>query len=237
MTSRSIWVGYDPKELDAYLVAKESARRHMRINIPIRPIILSELEEIGWYKREWTECGGLMRDTISDAPMSTQFAISRFLTTHLAVTGYALYVDCDVLFRCDPGELFDLMDPSFAVMCVKHEHIVNENRRKMEERIQVNYPRKNWSSVVIYNCEHPVNKKLTLDLINRAPGRDLHRFCWLDDDDIGSLPLAWNHLVGVTEGGHPKLVHFTSGTPSMKGYDAQPFVDEWRGHLMNAIKR
>lgn len=237
MPRNSIWIGYEPKELDAYVVARESARSHMRIDIPVAPIILSELEELGWYRRKWTENAGFMKDVISDASMSTQFAISRFLTPHLAVTGFALYVDCDVLFRCDPGELFDLMDPRCAVMCVKHVHVVDEKKLKMEAKFQINYPRKNWSSVVIYNCEHPANKKLTLDTINRVPGRDLHRFCWLEDDEIGELPPEWNHLVGITQSGPPKLVHFTSGTPSMKGYCTQPFADEWRGFLYSALKR
>jgi hypothetical protein len=49
---------------------------------------------------------------------------------------------------------------------------------------------------MLFNCDHPSNKKLTVEMINTLPGRDLHRFCWLEDDEIGELDPGWNWLVG-----------------------------------------
>jgi hypothetical protein len=103
---------------------------------------------------------------------------------------------------------------------------------KMDAQIQTAYPRKGWSSVCLFNCDHPANRFLVPDTINALPGRDLHGFCWLKDDDIGGLPIEWNWLAGHS---HPKaepaIVHFTDGIPSMLGYEAQPYADEWRAEL------
>ena len=234
----SVWIGYDPREVDAFAVARGSLRRHSSINILVYPLILAELEKSGVYRRKTLRDGrGLLKDQISNAPMSTEFAISRFLTPHMAgPRGWALYMDCDMLVRADIAELFALADPSKAVMCVKHEHVPDE-RIKMDAQEQTRYLRKNWSSVMLFNCEHPANRALSVDLINRVPGRDLHRFCWLSDDLIGELPQEWNFLVGYSGDavGDPKIVHFTNGTPPMIG-NRMPFADEWQEELLRWVR-
>jgi hypothetical protein len=71
-------------------------------------------------------------------------------------------------------------------------------------------------------------------MINTVPGRDLHAFKWLADEEIGELLPEWNYLIGHTvlpEGVDPKLVHFTEGIPSMPGYENAPYADEWRYEL------
>jgi len=101
---------------------------------------------------------------------------------------------------------------------------------KMDNQIQTRYARKNWSSVMMFNLDHPGNRRLNPHLVNSLPGRDLHRMCWLDDDEIGALGPEWNFLVGHTDPSvDPKIVHFTDGTPCMPGYENVPFADEWRG--------
>ncbi len=163
--------------------------------------------------------------------MSTEFAISRFLTPHLARDGWALFVDCDVMAMTNIEGLFSLADPSKAVMCVKH-HFAPPAGVKMDGQEQTRYARKNWSSVMLFNVGHPANKALTVELINTVPGRDLHRFCWLDDSDIGDLGPEWNWLVGHSSPNiDPKLIHFTDGIPSMRGYEKQVFADQWRSEL------
>lgn len=245
MHDRSIWIGYEPRELDAFVVAEHSINRHLTANIPIRGLVLTNLTKRGLYKRPWHRTAGRMVDHISDAPMSTEFAISRFLTPKLALTGWALFMDCDMLVRADLAELFSLADPSKAVMCVKHVHEPRE-KIKMDDQEQLQYARKNWSSVMLFNCNHPSNQKLTLDLINRVPGRDLHRFCWLDDAEIGELPPEWNYLVGYSHlDVEPKIVHFTNGIPSMAGQQLnsdRPFnsgieyADEWNETLLGWLE-
>jgi hypothetical protein len=98
---------------------------------------------------------------------------------------------------------------------------------------QTRYARKNWSSVILSSTSTtPANRALTTDLVNSVPGRDLHRFCWLDDAQIGALEPKWNWLVGHSDPAiDPAIVHFTDGVPSMPGYENCAFADEWRGHL------
>jgi hypothetical protein len=99
----------------------------------------------------------------------------------------------------------------------------------MDDQLQVRYARKNWSSLMLINHAHPANERLTVEMVNTLPGRDLHRFCWLQDDEIGALPPAWNYLVGHTKGVCvPKLVHFTDGYPLMPGYENATYADAWR---------
>lgn len=222
----SIWIGYDPRETEAFAVCRRSLRRHS-YGLPINPIDLVELRRVGLYYRPTEQRDGQLWDTISEAPMSTQFAISRFLTPILAQSGWALFMDCDIFARRNLANLFAQFDPSKAVMCVKHEYKV-ENDVKMDDQIQTRYARKNWSSVMAFNCDHPANKALTVELINTVPGRDLHRFCWLTDDQIGDLDAEWNYLVGITRDiDEPGLVHFTNGGPWFADYQHVPFADEW----------
>jgi hypothetical protein len=172
-----------------------------------------------------------MWDVISDAPMSTEHANARFLVPHLAHHGWALFVDGDVLARANLVRVFDGLDKGKAVYCVQHQY-EPINSSKMDGQVQTIYSRKNWSSFMIFNCDHPANKALTLDLINTTPGRDLHRFCWLEDTDIGALDPSWNFLVGHTDPAiEPNVVHFTDGVPNMPGYETVPYSDEWRAEL------
>lgn len=235
MMDRSIWVGWDPRETDAFAVALSSIARCAK-DIAVHGVFLPELQRAGLYTRpmEYRETPGgrIMWDMISDAPMSTQHACARFLVPHLARTGWALFVDGDILVRADLGELFEALDPSKALYCVHHDHRP-ARAFKMDRQVQTAYARKNWSSVMALNCDHRANAVLTLDLVNGVPGRQLHRFSWLSDDEIGALDPAWNWLAGESDPAiEPKIVHFTSGTPDMPGYEDVPFADEWRAALL-----
>lgn len=221
---RSVYVGFDPREELACLVAIRSMVGAMSRYIPVGAIRLDELQRAGLYSRPIERRDGVMWDVISEAPMATEHACARFLTPHLAREGWAVFMDGDMLIRADINEIFEGLDPAKAVYCVKHDHRPS-HAVKMDGQVQTAYPRKNWSSVMVFNCDHPSNQKLTLDLINSVPGRDLHRFCWLADDEIGELDPMWNWLVPPAD---PKIAHFTEGTPDMVGYDRQPFVDEWK---------
>ena len=226
---RSIWLGYDSREGEAFNVASFSVEQ-WGAGIPQGALRLPELSQQGLYTRPTSRRNGQLWDDISNAPMSTEFAISRFLTPHLAGSGWALFADCDILVRHDLDRLFALADSDYAVMCVKHNHRPVEGV-KMDGQAQTLYARKNWSSVMLFNCDHRANRALTVDLVNAVPGRDLHRFCWLADELIGSLPAQWNYLVGSTEltaGVDPAIVHFTSGGPWFSGFDGVEYADEWR---------
>lgn len=246
LPQRSIWIGFDPREATAFAVAKYSIRKD-DIYMPIRGVVLDELRKRGLYTRETrsriNSDGRLeLVDVPSIAPdydgrISTQHANARFLVPFLAKTGWALFVDCDVMFLERAETLFDLADDSKALMVVHHDYAPVEST-KMDGQLQTKYARKNQSSVMLIKCDHPAHRRLTLDAINTLPGRDLHRFFWLEDEEIGELPPEWNVLVGVSklpEGVRPKLVHFTRGLPDMAGYENQEFADEWRAMVPYAV--
>ncbi len=161
--------------------------------------------------------------------MSTEHAIARFFVPMLeGYRGWALFVDGDVVIRTDLDELFALADERYAVMVVKHADTPQGGPVKKDGDVQTSYARKNWSSVVLFNCGHPANRSLGTHMLNTLPGRDLHRFCWLSDAEIGTLPAGWNHLVGVEpEGQYPvHIAHFTLGTPAHPDVPG-PYVKEY----------
>jgi hypothetical protein len=228
----SIHVGFDPREVDGFAVACASIRRHLTLPIPVRGLVLADLQARGLYSRPTRMQDGKMFDELSGTTVSTEFSNSRFLVPHLeGYEGWALFMDCDVLVRSNLARLFDVADPTKAVQVVKHDHRP-QNTVKMDGQVQTQYARKNWSSVMLLNCGHPANRALTVDLVNSLPGRDLHRFCWLSDDLIGDLDQSWNWLAGHSpEEITPDIVHFTDGIPSMPGYENSAYADEWRAEL------
>lgn len=228
MTPHRLFIGWDVSEWHAWNVARFSANALSRVPLEIRAIDLLNLKARKLYSRPTQIRDNGYWDVISDAPMSTGHAISRFLVPHVCeYSGWALFTDGDVLFRHDVGQLFAMADPRYAVQVVQHEHQPTASA-KMTGHMQTAYPRKNWSSVMLLHCGHPSNQALTPELVNTVPGRDLHRFCWLKDEEIGALPPEWNHLVGVSDlHPDPAIVHFTLGTPDMPGYEHAPYSDEW----------
>lgn len=232
---RHVFIGYEPRQAEAFETARYSIRKSIGSRAIVRGLLLSDMVGLGFYTRPTCERLGRLIDLQSMTPdyngeMTTEFAISRFLVPHLCREGWALFVDCDVMVRGDLNELFALCEasPDKALMCVKHDYVPFEHT-KMDGRQQTDYFRKNWSSVMCFNCDHEAHDRLTLDLINAVPGRDLHRFCWLKDEDIGELPAAWNWLAQVSEHiPEPKLVHWTLGGPWLPAFYEAPFSTEWR---------
>lgn len=173
----------------------------------------------------------IMWDVVSDAPQSTEHANSRFLVPHLAKTGWALFMDGDMLVRRNIARVFEGLDGRKAVYCVHHKYDPPAGV-KMDSQVQTRYARKNWTSFCLFNADHPANRALSPDYVNATPGRDLHRFAWLDDDEIGELGPEWNWLVGHSDPSiDPVVVHFTAGTPQMDGFENVPFADEYRAEL------
>lgn len=221
-------MGYDAREKLAYDVARYSilSRTNSRVSIyPIERLTVKHLMD-----RPTRKDGEQLWDIISDAPMSTEFAIARFAIPHLTHSGWVLFIDPDIICRTDIQELFNLVDDKYAVMCVKHNHIPsNDTKFHDAGMIQTTYPRKNWSSVILWNLDHPGNKNLTLDILNSWPGRDLHAFKWLKDEEIGELEQEWNFLVGVNNGKleDQKILHYTDGTPAWENWEPLPTDYIW----------
>ena len=225
--------GWEEREAIGYKVATLSLfRRSHRERLCFQPLCEDQLRAEGLYTRPHDTRDGQLWDVISEAPMATSFACSRFLAPFVAMTQWPISCDfADMMFLADPSELLDLADPKYAIMVVKHAYTPSE-LVKMDHQTQTAYSRKNWSSLILWNWQHPANSRLTLEMVNKLPGRDLHRFCWLEDDEIGELPPEWNYLVGVTPMTvKPKLLHFTLGIPTMEGYKTGPWADVWLDEL------
>jgi lipopolysaccharide biosynthesis glycosyltransferase len=219
-------LGWDPYERIAYAVAARSIQDTSPA-AQVQRLDLGPLRDAGLYRRQTLRRGKQAWDVPSDAPMSTEHAIARFFIPHLeGHAGTVLFADGDILVRADLGRLFEQADQRFAVQCVQHPPQDGASLKK-DGHLQTFYARKNWSSVMLLHCGHPAWHRLTLDMLNTRPGRDLHAFCWLNDHEIGALDPTWNHLVGVSPNrSDASLVHYTLGTPNVVGGDP-PYADEW----------
>lgn len=224
---KKIFIGYTSYQDVVFQVAKHSIERRSP-DVRCYPIIQKSLRELGIYTRD------------VDQKAATEFSITRFLTPWLAgFHGWVLFCDNDVLALADVNELFSLVDDKYALMCVKHQYQPVE-ALKLDGRQQYNYPRKNWSSVVLWNCSHPKNKIITPELVNEVSPSFLHRFMWLEDNEIGELPHCWNWLVNwhkEPQDGSPKLLHFTEGGPYFRRYQECDYGDLWREEYRKLQRR
>ena len=222
MPSRSelpIFIGYDSREDIAYRVARRSIERHARNPVYIQPIDQAYLRSVGVYWRP------------DDPLSSTQFSFTRFLVPYLCeYQGWAVFLDCDFLVRHDLTQIWRYVDESKAVLCVNHDYRPTETV-KMDGKTQHQYPRKNWSSFMLLNCNHPETRRLTPEIVNTETGKYLHQFQWCADEYIGELPITFNYLEGwhnKDQEPDPVCVHFTRGGPWFSGYQNVEYADEWR---------
>jgi hypothetical protein len=157
---------------------------------------------------------------------------SRFLVPSLMeFKGWAIFCDSDMLVRSDIAKLWALRDDSKAVLVCKHDyktkHPIKARGTFLESKNE-DYPRKNYSSLVLWNCGHPMNRIVTRQFAAESGGRILHRFSWLPDDLIGSIPLSWNWLVGEYEfNSEANLAHYTIGVPGFELYKHCDYSAEW----------
>jgi len=219
-----VYIGYDPAEDEAYRVAASSL--YETSGLIAEPLVAERLSATGLMNRP-VDTRGQMYDLPSNAPCSTEFAISRFMVPILCQSGYALFADCDVVFMDDVHEMLEHANPEHAVTVVQHRHEGAE-ASKMGGMAQTSYARKNWSSVMLFNCDHPANRRLSVHDVNTRPGRDLHGFYWLNDAEIGALPPQWNWLVNAQpQPIDPKIAHFTLGGPWIDGWPGADHDEIW----------
>jgi lipopolysaccharide biosynthesis glycosyltransferase len=208
-----VFIGYDSRETVAYHVAAQSILSRASSPVTISPLVLSSLN---WSRRK-------------DANQSTEFAFSRFLIPALCgFRGWAIFMDCDVLCLDDITKLWALRDEKFAVQVVKHDHQPRETMKFLGQP-QSCYPKKNWSSVMLFNCARCT--VLMPEFVQTATGLDLHRFNWVSEDLVGSLPRRWNHLVDYDAplpAGDVSLLHYTSGGPWFKESEECGYADLWK---------
>jgi hypothetical protein len=220
-----VYVGWDPREDIAWEVCRYSIlRRTDPTQVEVYPLIQSELRAQGLYNRP------------IDTRAATEFSLTRFLTPMLArqdgFSGCAIFVDCDFLFVADIREVLNGVDPSKAVSVVKHDYQPTDIL-KMDGCVQYPYPRKNWSSFIVFNCAHPAVKALTQEVVNTAEPAYLHRFSWLNDEEIGELDKGWNYLEGwyTPEYDNLKAIHYTLGGPWFEHKMGCDFAGLWLNEL------
>jgi lipopolysaccharide biosynthesis glycosyltransferase len=208
-----VFVGYDPREAIAYHTCVNSIIRNSSQPVAIVPVALNLF--------------GDYAETHTDG--SNHFIYTRFLVPHLMdYQGWAVFIDGDMILRGDIAELWNLKDYTQDVMVVKHDYETRMTEKYLGNTNE-NYPRKNWSSVILWNCNAIRNRILTPEFVQQSTGAFLHRFSWLDDQRIGELPPEWNWLdVEYEYNPLAKLIHYTLGTPCFHEFaDRGDFSDDW----------
>ncbi|MFM8865970.1 MAG: glycosyltransferase [Limnohabitans sp.] len=205
-------IGYDAREAVAYHTFCQSILEKASQAVAFTPLVLSALP--GYTEKH------------SDG--SNAFIYSRFLTPFLfGFQGWAIFADGDMICREDIAKLWALRDESKAVLCVKHDYKTKAEGKYLGN-VNQNYPRKNWSSLVLWNCGHPENRILTPEFVQEQSGAFLHRFTWLKDELVGELPKEWNWLTTEYPDNYDaKLLHYTLGTPCFEDYWSCDMADEW----------
>jgi len=222
-----IFVGYDTREDIAYQVCKHS----IESLCPTAEVIPLKQNELRSDKLYWRG---------EDKLASTEFTFTRFLIPHLMnYNGWALFIDSDIVFTENVKNLFDLADDKYAVMCAQHDYTPKPGT-KMDGQVQTQYPRKNWSSVVLWNCGHPSNQAVTIDSVNNPnyDGKYFHRFSWLKDEEVGQISHEWNWLVDwyqEPEDGTPRALHYTEGGPWFENYRHCDYGDVWKKYLTDMM--
>ncbi|MBK7515512.1 MAG: glycosyltransferase [Betaproteobacteria bacterium] len=214
----NIFAGFDQREEAGYHAFTSSVLEHASAPFTVTPLHLPLF-------RSFYAPG--VRDG------SNAFVYTRFLIPFLqGYTGSAIFCDgSDMLMRADIAELWALRDLYKPVQVVKHDYRTRWPRKYLGTKMEApneDYPRKQWSSVMILNCMHMSWRKLTPESVQKMTGQELHRFSWLQEDEIGELPKEWNWLV-QEDGPNPdaKLLHFSSGVPLMPAHANSPHAADY----------
>ena len=213
-------VGFDARETIAYHVFCQSVLEKTSLPVSFLPLVEQSL--------------AVYKETHHDG--SNRFTYTRFLTPFLmGFEGWAIFADGDMVCRRDIAELWKLRDPSKAVQVVKHDYLTKSSTKYLGNKNE-NYPRKNWSSVILWNCGHPENRCLTPDLVSSKDGSFLHRFQWLADSLIGELDKEWNWLaIEYDENPSANLIHYTLGTPCFREFRDCSSSEHWHRVLANTL--
>jgi len=212
-----VFVGFDPREAVAFHVCVHSIIRHASVPVSITPLALNTLA--GFY--EETHEG------------TNAFVHSRFLVPYLCgYKGQALFIDGDMVLMDDVAKLFQYLPNDCDVAVCKHDY-KTKHPVKYWGQPNKDYPKKQWSSVVLWNCSYPANEALTPDYVAKASSQHLHRFEWIKDERrIGSIPLEWNWLCDEQPHNETaKLYHWTLGIPAISAYEDADHCQIWFDEL------
>ena len=194
-----VHVGFDTRHRQMYELCIDSAKHFAS-------------GQVEFHANSSTQIPNYTRATAKNE--STSFVYSRFLVPlQQQYRGWAIFCDGDFLWQDDIYKLWEQRDDQYAAMVCQHDYVPKTDPKAFGH-VQEAFPRKNWSSLIMWNCAHPANRILTTQYVNLAEPWQLHRFTHLQDAMIGSLDLRWNWLVDeyeyTTTAG---ALHFTNGGP------------------------
>ena len=209
-----VFIGHDSRYPDATKACYNSIKAYNK-NIKVIPLYKHKLIDKGIYGR---------KDIQGE---STEFSFTRFYVPLMsAYKGVSMFCDNDFIFRDDVAKIFKQLNDNDLVACVKHEYYKSK-ATKMDGVVNKAYPRKNWSSLMVFNNEK-LKEVLTKEYLDKASAADLHQLAWAENK-ISEVDKIWNHLVGEQDGAsNAKGIHFTNGGPWFEEYKDCQFADEWR---------
>lgn len=230
MTNKyNIFIGHDDREDDFYKLCEYSMRSTSSHDLNINPLKHLELRKKGLFNRPWQVDGitGQFIDMVDNKPFSTQFSHSRFLAPVVAlqmgITGLVMFCDCDFIFRDDITVMLDQIEQfnkgtNRPVYVVKHDYKTSKSL-KMDNKVQSQYEKKLWSSLMVFNLDHPDVKALTKSVVNTSDGNFLHTFKWVKDEkSIGAINERWNFIPSHSEDRVDDnmigAIHYTEGGPN-----------------------
>lgn len=222
-----VYVGFDSTNYGqqlAFDVCKRSIEKFNK-NVEVIKLVRKELIDKKLFWRE-------------DKTGVTEFTYTRFLVPYLNnFEGYALFCDSDFLWTCDIEEVVQkYANENHAVSCVKHNYSNCNAKTKMDGRPQEFYPRKNWSSLMLFNCSHSSIKNLTPEAVSTQTPAWLHRMHWAKDEEIGEIDKSYNYLVGYYNDNKIKALHYTDGGPWHPGYENVEHGSKWLDYLSESEK-
>jgi hypothetical protein len=221
-----LYVGFDQREAAGYHTFCQSVLERSSVPVAFIPLHGPMLESFDGQKDG-----------------TNRFIYSRFLIPYLQhYNGWAIFADgSDMVVLDDIAKLWVLREQyqfNKALAVVKHDYKTKHRRKYIGtpmEADNADYPGKNRSSLMLWNCSHFANRRLTPDLVAESPGSFLHRFQWCSEDQIGDLPAEWNALSGEQDVSSASLIHFTLGVPGFDHYKHCDGAEHWHRARKNAF--
>lgn len=214
----NLYAGFDEREEVGFHAFCSSVIHHATEPVSIAPLHLQCLSKL---------YDGGHRDG------TNAFIYSRFLIPYIQeFKGTAIFMDgADMILKGDIAELWAMRNPFVAVQVVKHDYKTKHPRKYVGTEMEADnrdYPRKNWSSVMIMNCAHYAWRDLTPEKVKQMSGADLHRFSFIPERYIAELPIEWNWLVDeYGENPTAKVLHWTAGIPAWPHYAFAEHANDW----------
>jgi hypothetical protein len=217
----NIYVGYDSTHNDISEISKFSIEHTIRLSCSgsnknpateldcFEPEVkFLDISKIPEYNRPY-------------ANQNTEFTYSRFLIPYLEnYEGYSIFVDDDFIFTKNLLSMFYWLHPDNAVACIQYPQYKHDET-KFNGAVNIDYPCKLWSSMMIFNNGHEDCKKLTPEVVNTWTGAQLHQFEWTDK--ISSIPEKFIFTEGYDnpeEKWDVSGYHYTRGGPWINDMDS-----------------